>query len=450
MMAPSLPATPAGPAARADAVVRDVLRTQWQGLPALRLDSPPGAGKTDVVERLAVQAVGLMDERCMIVTQTNEQAFDVARRLGEHYPRLTFWLYAKKGLAIPRSVRDLANVAITDDVTALPSGPCVAIGNAAKWSWVDEDQTGAFDLQVVDEAFQLADYQFLQIANLARRVVLVGDPGQIAPIVRGETERWACDPAGPHIACPDALLARHPSLPRRSLPVTRRLPPDTVRIVQPAFYPELPFGALSAPGDRQLRTALAGTTVLDGAIDLAVGGASIVQAELPSLVTGEHDPELAASIVSLIERLLARGTTVVDDGVVRPLTPDMTGVACAHVSQVYAVRERLPATLTGVFVETGNRFQGLERPVMIVHHPISGRADAGDFHLDAGRLCVMLSRHRIACFVLTRAGIGDMLTRYAPSGDRVLGIDRDAEYEGWRAHASFQEQLRMAARVVLL
>jgi len=37
---------------------------------------------------------------------------------------------------------------------------------------------------------------------------------------------------------------------------------------------------------------------------------------------------------------------------------------------------------------------------MFVQHPLSGRADATDFHLDAGRLCVLLSGHRVACWIL--------------------------------------------------
>jgi hypothetical protein len=128
----------------------------------------------------------------------------------------------------------------------------------------------------------------------------------------------------------------------------------------------------------------------------------------------------------------------------------MIGVACAHVSQVNSVRERLPVALGRVFVETANRFQRLERPVMVVHHPLSGRTDVAEFHLDAGPLCVMLSRHRISCFVLVRSGLMDMLDRYEPSGDRILGIERDAEYEGWRAHASIQERLQVRGGVVSL
>jgi superfamily I DNA and/or RNA helicase len=121
-----------------------------------------------------------------------------------------------------------------------------------------------------------------------------------------------------------------------------------------------------------------------------------------------------------------------------------------HVAQTNAVRERLPRELAGVFVETADRFQGLERPIMFVYHPLSGRTDADTFHLDSGRMCVALSRHRVACFILTRAGVHDMLLRFAPTADRILGINEDREYEGWRAQVRIAEELEQAGRVVPL
>jgi len=313
---------------------------------------------------------------------------------------------------------------------------------------MDSGQVAPFDCQIVDEAFQLPDYRFQQIAGMARRVVLVGDPGQIAPVITCEVERWRCDPAGPQVACPRALLARHPGIVRMSLPVSRRLVPDTVAIVQPAFYRHLTFTALSAPGARRLTTAIAGITPLDRAIDRAQAGASIVQVELPPRITGEADGYLADTIVALIERLFQRAAHLVDDGREQPLTPEMVGVVCGHVSQVSAIVERLPRPLSEILVETSDRFQGLERPVMLVYHPLSGRADADDFHLDAGRLCVMLSRHHVACFVVSRGGLTDMLLRHAPSGDRILDVEEDGEFEGWRAHLSILQSLKRQGRVV--
>jgi hypothetical protein len=431
----------------ADDAVRAVLQTQWDGNPAVRLDSPPGAGKTGVVERLAVQSLGLLRERCMIATQTNEQSFDLARRLAEGYPRQRFNLHTKKGLALPPDLLQFPNLSVLDDAGTLPAGPCVVIANAAKWSWLP-GQVGAFDLQLVDEAFQLPDYRFQQIAGLARRFVLIGDPGQIAPVIACEIERWKSDPSGPHVACPRALSQRHPTVPRLTLPVSRRLVQDTVRLVQPAFYPDLAFRALSSNGDRRLILRAAGTTPADRALNLAASGASIVLAELPERITGELDEEAAEFTVGMIQRLISRGATVRDDGQQLDVRGRNVGVVCAHVSQVNAVRERLPATLSDVLVETADRFQGLQRELMFVHHPLSGRTDASEFHLDAGRLCVMLSRHRVACWVIARSGIERQLRRYAPSGDRVLGVDLDAEYEGWRAQTYLLDVLRCEGRIV--
>jgi predicted nucleic acid-binding protein len=47
--------------------------------------------------------------------------------------------------------------------------------------------------------------------------------------------------------------------------------------------------------------------------------------------------------------------------------------------------------------------------VVIVLHPLSGRRDATAFHLEAGRLCVLASRHRHACIMVARAGIPELL-----------------------------------------
>ena len=151
-------------------------------------------------------------------------------------------------------------------------------------------------------------------------------------------------------------------------------------------------------------------------------------------MVGDVDLELADQMVWTIGRVLTRGASFQDEYGVHPVTPSMIGVACAHVAQVNAVRERLGPALRDVFVETANRFQGLERPLMFVQHPLSGRADATEFHLDAGRLCVLLSRHRVACWIFGREGMGRQLRRYAPVGDRSLGISDDPEFEGWRAN----------------
>jgi hypothetical protein len=326
----------------------------------------------------------------------------------------------------------------------LPAEPSITIGNAAKWSWIDSADP-MFDMQVIDEAFQLPDYKYHLISNLAPRHALIGDPGQIDPFVSCEIERWRCDPSGPQVSCPAALVKRHPDVLQLALPVSRRLDEDTVSLIQPAFYPDMPFRAMSR--DRSVAFQVAGIMPFDAALDGVATGASIVMVELPPQITGEADRELAEELVASMLRLLRRGPRMSDDGRVRDVTPADIGVVCAHVSQVNAVRERLGAGLSDIFVETANRFQGIERTFMFVHHPLSGRSDATAFHLDAGRLCVMLSRHRIGCWIFGRQGITEQLIRFAPAGDRALGIDEDPEYRGWRAHLTLLAALSRANRL---
>jgi len=435
---------PLDPEVEANLALDRVLASQWQGVPALILRSPPGAGKTGVAQRIALQSAALLHQRCMVVTQTNEQAFDLTRRLVANARGMPIHMFAKREINLPDDLSHAGNLVLVHDVASLPQGPSITIGNAAKWSWIRTEDP-MFDVQVVDEAFQLPDYRFQLIANLAPRHALIGDPGQIDPFVSCEIERWRCDPSGPQVSCPAALAKRHPQVLQLALPVSRRLNEDTVGLIQPAFYPDMPFRAMSR--DRSVHFQVAGIMPFDAALDAVSAGASIVMVELPPQITGEADGELAQELVASIRRLLMRGSYMSDDGEVTRVTPDSIGVVCAHVSQVNAVRERLGADLAGVFVETANRFQGIERAFMFVHHPLSGRADATAFHLDAGRLCVMLSRHRIGCWVFGRQGITTQLTRFAPAGDRALGIDEDPEFDGWRAHLTLMAALARANRL---
>src|SRR5262249_6720434 len=147
------------PSRLADDALRAALRTQWDGVAAVRLDSPPGAGKTGVVERLAAQALGLLGQRGAIATPTNEQCFDLARRLAGGLPRLEFTLWVAEDLELPNDLTALANLRIAREIDALPCGPCVVLANAAKWSWIKGD-VAPYDVLIVDEAFQLADYRF--------------------------------------------------------------------------------------------------------------------------------------------------------------------------------------------------------------------------------------------------------------------------------------------------
>jgi hypothetical protein len=91
--------------------------------------------------------------------------------------------------------------------------------------------------------------------------------------------------------------------------------------------------------------------------------------------------------------------------------------------------------LSGVVAETANKLQGLEFEAVFVWHPLAGLPEADGFHLDPGRLCVLLTRHRQACIVVGRAGDRELFEdRIPPSTAAYLGWDPDPVLDGWEVH----------------
>jgi superfamily I DNA and/or RNA helicase len=124
-----------------------------------------------------------------------------------------------------------------------------------------------------------------------------------------------------------------------------------------------------------------------------------------------------------------------------PVDPGRIAIGTAHRDQAHAIRARLgPLAARGVVVDTANRLQGREFDLTIVLHPLSGRRGATAFHLEAGRLCVLTTRHRHACVVVARAGIPELLDAH-PHSDPVH-INVPAKFpDGWAANHAVMAHL---------
>jgi hypothetical protein len=151
----------------------------------------------------------------------------------------------------------------------------------------------------------------------------------------------------------------------------------------------------------------------------------------------------------MVRRILSRVPVVVEEEeAATTLQPYEVGVVVSHREQVSAVAQALGPLADQVLVETANRFQGLERKVVFGIHPLSGVLHPSDFHLNPGRMCVMMSRHQVICFLLSRAGLGEALMSYMPDDDRFLGQVDDPSYGGWRAHEAVWRRLENESRVI--
>ncbi|MEV6289952.1 AAA domain-containing protein [Streptomyces sp. NPDC051896] len=422
---------PGAAAARAtDAILHDTLHGTERGVV---VDSPPGAGKSTLVVRAALQ-LAEAGRPLMVVAQTNAQVDDLVVRLAEKNPDLPVGrLHSSDTDPYDKALDDLPQVrtsAKAADLNGLP----VVLSTAAKWAHVKVDEPWRH--AIVDEAYQMRSDSLLAVAGLFERALFVGDPGQLDPFAIVGSEQWAGLSYDPSASAVTTLLAHNPGLPQHRLPVSWRLPASAAPLVSDAFYPYTPFRSGTGHGDRRLTFAVPSDgsgpdQVIDEAAESGWG-----LLELPARHTPRTDPEAVRAVARVVRRLLDRKGAAVsersDDPA--PLTAGRIAVGTAHRDQAAAVRTALAELgVADVTVDTANRLQGREYDVTVVLHPLSGRPDATAFHLETGRLCVLASRHRHACIVVCRAGVGDLLDDY-PSTEPVQLGTLVKFPDGWEAN----------------
>jgi hypothetical protein len=447
-----------------DAILADLAKAER----GVVVDSPPGAGKSTLVVAAAA-SLAERGERVMVVGQTNEQVDDLIGRMATEHGVLRIGRLSAQDYTPTRRVARHANVTARTAVADLIDHPLV-VATAAKWATLTNsgltDSGARWTWAIIDEAYQMRSDSLLRIARLFDKALFVGDPGQLDPFSTVETERWLglnWDPMSSAVA---VLLTNNPGIPVHTLPVSWRLPATAAPVVSAAFYPFSGFTAATGPSERAMRwnTHPFGMTAFDRALQIAADTGWALY-ELPHRHTLRTDAEAIDACAELAARVLLRGAVAVSErpGGPHDVTADRIAIGVAHRDQAAAVKRALRARavaypvlsgaglnntglnntgrdVTKVVADTANRLQGREFDVMIMLHPLSGRRDATAFHLEAGRLCVLASRHRHACVVVARAGIPELLDAH-PSAEPVhLGVPVKFP-DGWEAHQSFMAHL---------
>ncbi|MCW3815902.1 AAA family ATPase [Micromonospora sp. DR5-3] len=432
------------PAVEAERVITAVLADLRSGAHrGVVVDSPPGAGKSTLVVRAAVE-LAAAGEPLIIIAQTNEQVDDLIDRLARKAPELRIGRLSATDYKPTDRVESHETVRVAAKVADLAAS-AVIIGTAAKWATVAE---GCWPWAIVDEAYQMRSDALLRVAGRFERALFVGDPGQLDPFSTVETARWTGLTWDPMQSAVATLLRHNPDLPVHRLPVSWRLPATAAPVVAAAFYPFTGFRAGTGHADRALTLTEPGPgDAYDATVDLAAATGWGLY-ELPARHTLRTDGEAAAACAALALRVLARGAVAISeqapDGA--PVTADRIAIGAAHRDQVAAIRARLGEAGAGITVDTANRLQGREYDVTVVLHPLSGRRDATAFHLESGRLCVLASRHRHACLVVARAGIVELLDAH-PSTERVH-LDVPVKFpDGWEANHTMLTHLASVAAV---
>lgn len=413
------------------------------------VDSPPGAGKTWLCERLIALAIGECGMRVCYVTPKVEQGADMARRLLAAHARFGLDVLTGQGRAAPPDLQ--GRLLWTQDASAVAAPGRLVITTPQKLTVSRDDFVNApFDLLLIDEVYQVAAKDLLPMADLAACIAGVGDPGQLSPTETVDTAEFEGDGARMHWSAPREVLRVRPDTPVYRLPASRRLVSDTVRIVQPAFYPSLPFVSAAADADRCVEFEARGVrNGIDRALDLLAAGCSIVGVMVPGdpPAADERDPQVERVVVRLVRRLQERGARWKGRN---RLSAEHVGVVDTRVLSGNAMRASLQAGgLASVRVATPELWQGREAPIVIAKHPLNvGNAAPGSFDLDPGRLCVMLSRHQLGCFVVGRESIGHRIAAYMHDSRPTPIGAVDRTWLGHRAHAAVWHALARQQRLV--
>ena len=414
------------------------------------VNSPPGAGKSTLTREMARRA-WLKWGQIPIVVQTNEQADDMV---------VGFLLELDRGIGsglrigrlhggkyrAPLQLTSDFRVVISADIRHL-DGCDIIVAPAAKWAFVRDRR---WPFAIVDEAYQMRSDALIPVGAMMTRLLVVGDPGQLAPFTIADARHLRGLRLSPLQTAAATILTTHPRAPQVSLPVSWRLQDSAVDILAPAFY-EHPFVSGVRAETRQLEMPIAAVDTLAQAAIRSAANVGWAFCELPDLMMPNVDPAAVSLLADIIGELLRSNIIVHDERGHGPLQPHAIAVGVTHRDQRDHVRlavdnvcQAIGLPPSAVVVDTANRLQGREFDVVIAWHPLSGRRDATAFHLEAGRLCVLLSRHRHACIVVSRGGLRERLLDH-PATDPVWLGEQIPVVDGWHAHLSVLDHLEQHA-----
>ena len=456
--------------------VFEFLSSEQENCVAL-IDAAPGSGKSYSLLQIAKRLIDSGNSvRVAIVTQTNNQADDLA------ISALTDVDHAFESDAVYRFVSD--RISKPDNFggqwATQPKGisrafESIIIGTASKWIGLaaSTKSTQQFDYVLIDECYQMTWSTFLQMLNLGSKFALIGDKGQIPPVVTVDASRWAHLDIAPNLPAPVVLrnkLRNLDSFQTFDIKHCRRLPAESIEYIAP-FYADLQTPepnssvlAVAAPKDRGLKFASKRNTTrpIQDAIQLSSTGEPVL-VTLGDEATGdpvESDRELAQVIRDLTEALLGQEYFQKDDAKNSEGVLQLSDIAICSTKRAMnaLIEDELQSVISsyldgandnsdgqalangGLLVDTPERLQGLQRKVIIAVHPLSNSLHPSDFDLDTGRLCVMASRHQIALILVSRAHVQKTLRQILPNASQAPG-QPDSVGKGHMLHRGFIEKL---------
>lgn len=378
------PATPAGRNLVAGSTLAKALYSVWSGEPITVVDSPPGAGKTTTVAELVAHLVERSDLKMVIACPTRRGAADMAERIAatlgpdkDGNPQVALNV---RGMTPPPGVAQGGTTSFNSRI------PVVRTIASCK-----STNRPVCNLMIIDEAYQATFADVSNAVDNADQVLMVGDPGQIGPVVTADVSAFRGKAQAPHMRAPEVFVQKVGAVVHR-LDTTYRLGQETVDAIAPLY--NFPF--TSSRPDRYL-TDSEGDRVSE-----------VVAIRIPTAPTHVHLDTLvmvAEHAVSLIGTELVE--TAKDGSLIRrQLEASDIAIVVAHNAQRSGIQAILrdKYRVEGIVADTADSLQGGQWHAVVALDPFVGYTSAGAHQLSPGRLCVMASRPQTALIWLHDGG----------------------------------------------
>lgn len=405
----SAPAGPVRPAPlRYGSVAARALYELWSGTSVVVVNSPPGAGKTTLVAEVVHNLLDKgMGASIGIATPTRRAAADIAGRVAET-------LNSKDPATAAGNVHlTLSNIRPDERRQGVAS--VTFAGNPAQTVKVSTIASCTikqpqYDLLIIDEAYQVTLDQLVRAAANCTQLLLVGDPGQIGPVVTANTGPWEGASTQPHRRAPE-IVSDYPDATVLNLTSTYRVGADTVEVISPLYG----FDFDSLRPDRHI-------ALRDGRRLPEVGHVRI--GEAPNTTDLRH----MRQVVEVARQMVGAALHETVDGTetTRTLTPADVAVVVSHNSQSNGVMVLLDELGLGeVVVGTADKLQGGQWPAVVALDPVVGHRRLSEHQLNLGRLCVMLSRHQAALVWVHDGQADGLLAPHVADGsaDAATGLE---------------------------
>ena len=440
------------------------------------LSAAPGSGKSYLLLSVTSELIA-RGNRVIISTNTNNQANNLVESWNKHPerfgPQSDFYRAASKSAVRPEKIPASQWLG---SLMSLPTGPLAVVSTSSKIAFdlTFSKEPLVTDYLIVEEAYQCTWSKFMQLSPLSSRILLIGDRGQIPPVVTVEPKRWETARFAPHWSAPETLTFNSDAsgdqlggrFKMNKLETSWRIPEESLAVVQP-FYEDdgVQLDPVASTGERGLVFEEPGqASPISDAIAKASSGVPVL-ITIPSVadkVPERRDSTLAEAVADLVRELFLLKTTSQEVHLYAPFESDTKPLKLNDL-KILATKREMLAILEhalqpvwqeivrqnpdarsddldepngGLFIDTPERAQGLDCKVAIVVHPLSGVRSPGEFDLETGRLSVMVSRHKCALFVVARSTVGVALQNNLPSATQAPNRP-DVVGLGHRQHTNF-------------